>query len=247
MSGQTVDQILGGRVTITQPAHGYRAAIDAVLLAAAVAVKPGAMVLDAGCGVGTASLCLLARLPQSHIHGLEIQPLLAGCAVAGRAEPHGRLHVTIGDLARPPYRPQSFDHVMSNPPYLDPQRHRPPPDAIHALADAESHLPLADWLSALDHLLKPGGGLTVIHRADRLPELLRHWPASHGALAIQPIQPHADSTAQRVILQSIKGRRSPAILLPALILHQTAGGWTAAAERILTAAEPLPMMARERR
>ena len=57
----TEDRLLGGRVVMRQPASGYRAATDPVLLAACVAARPGMRVLDAGCGAGAAALCLADR------------------------------------------------------------------------------------------------------------------------------------------------------------------------------------------
>ena len=56
------DTLLGGRVKLRQPRHGYRAAIDPVLLAAAVPAGHGDTVLDIGCGAGAAGLCILSRV-----------------------------------------------------------------------------------------------------------------------------------------------------------------------------------------
>ena len=76
----TEDAFLGGRLRLRQPADGYRAAIDPVLLAAAVPALPGDKVADLGCGVATAGLCLLTRLPGIRVTGLELQPWLAELA-----------------------------------------------------------------------------------------------------------------------------------------------------------------------
>src|SRR6056297_2259973 len=70
-AGETRDALLGGRVWLRQPARGYRAGVDAVFLAAACPARPGARVLDLGCGVGAAALCLAARVPDLAITGVE--------------------------------------------------------------------------------------------------------------------------------------------------------------------------------
>ncbi len=57
----TEDQFLSGRLTLRQPAQGYRAAIDPVILAAAIPARADETALDLGAGVGTAGLCLLTR------------------------------------------------------------------------------------------------------------------------------------------------------------------------------------------
>jgi len=77
----TEDAFLGGRLRLRQPAAGYRAAIDPVLLAAAVPAAAGDSVADLGCGVATAGLCLLARVPGARVSGLELQAPLADLAI----------------------------------------------------------------------------------------------------------------------------------------------------------------------
>lgn len=120
-SALTEDALLGGLVRLLQPRAGYRAATDPVLLAAASAAKPGARVLDAGCGAGAAMLCLAARVPGLETHGLELQPPYAGLA-RRNADLNGvAAAIWDGDLFGPPaeLRRIGFDIVMTNPPYFD--------------------------------------------------------------------------------------------------------------------------------
>ena len=72
----THDAFLGGRLHVWQPRKGYRAGVDPVLLAAATPAKAGDTVLELGCGVGTASLCLAARVDRISITGVELQSLV---------------------------------------------------------------------------------------------------------------------------------------------------------------------------
>jgi tRNA1(Val) A37 N6-methylase TrmN6 len=236
------DGLLGGRVTLLQPRQGLRAAIDAPLLAAAVAAPPAGCLAELGCGVGAASLCLLERLARAGpagvtVTGLELQPELAELARRNAAE-NGRgssFRVITGDLAAPPLMlaPHAFDGVFMNPPYQRAEAGRASPQPTRALAASEGALGLADWLAAALRLLKPKGRLTLIHRADRLPELLRALEGRIGAIAVLPLFPGDGRAAKRILLTGIKDSRAPFTLLPGLTLHDAEGAFTPEAEAIL--------------
>lgn len=233
----TDDHLLGGRVRFSQPARGYRVAIDPVLLAAAVTPMPYQRVLDAGAGTGAASLCLAARVPECRILGLELQRDLHRIASHNvtRNQFDRRVEMIQGDLQRPPPRlsAASFDHVMSNPPHLAAEE-TPSPHRERALARAETSLDLAGWLAACLRMLKPDGHLTLIHRADRLDELLAALLGRAGNVVVFPLWPAADGRpAKRVLIQCRKGARGPVRLVPGLALHERDGGFSAAAQAVL--------------
>jgi len=241
----TEDCLLGGRVRLCQPAAGYRAAIDPVLLAAAVDAAPGERVLDLGCGVGAAALCLLARQPLVHVTGLELQPELAalGRDNAGRNGRDGSFTVVTGSaLAPPPTVPHGgFDQVMTNPPFAVAGQGTAPPNRSKALAHVESGLDLAGWIHAAARALAPKGRLWVIHRADRLDALLAAFAGRGlGEVRVLPLWPRSGRAAGRVIVSARKGSRAPLALLPGIVLHREEGGYTAAAEAVLRDGGPLP-------
>ncbi len=160
----------------SQPARGYRVAIDPVLLAAAVPARAGERVLDAGAGTGAASLCLAARVPECRIVGLELQRPLQRIASHNVTQNglDARVEMVEGRLERPPPRlaAASFDHVMTNPPHLAASAASPSPDRERALAHVETSLDLAEWLAGCLRMLRHDGRLTMIHRPDRLSEVL---------------------------------------------------------------------------
>lgn len=237
--------LLGGRVLLEQPEHGYRAAIDAVLLAAAAEPPQGARVLELGCGVGAAILCLLARRPDLHAVGVELQPELAALARrnarANRVE--ARLDVVEGDAAALPeaLRQESFDWVIGNPPFNAAGAGGASPHPGKDLANREGGLDLAGWIDAMLRRLRPQGGLTLVHRADRLPDLLAALQGRAGAVALLPLWPKAGQPAKRLLLAARKGSRAPACLLPGLVLHRKEEGYTAEAQGILRDGDALPM------
>ncbi|HVJ42549.1 MAG TPA: methyltransferase [Dongiaceae bacterium] len=233
----TTDAFLGGRLTLRQPRDGYRAAIDPVLLAAAVTAPEEARLVDLGCGVGTAGLCVLARLPGISCTGIDIQaPLVALAQANAGANGLGeRYQARCGSIgAKDVLRDLgTVDQVIANPPYLAQGEASASAHPIKALANMESDAPLSDWIIAATRIVRPGGTVTFIHRAERLPELLALMRENLGSLAILPVQPKADSDAHRVIVRGRKGKRAPARLLAPLILHETDGSYTTAAQRLL--------------
>jgi len=214
------DRLLGGRVRLLQPQKGYRAATDPVLLAAAVAAQSGQRVLDLGCGAGAAAFCLAARVSGLELHGLEIQPAYLALAAENAALNGVAITLHEGDVAAPPQalRQLVFDQVMLNPPYHAGTAVASPV-AGRDRAHREAGACLGDWIAAALARLKPRGWLSVIHRAERAPELLRLLDGPAGAIALMPLVARAGRDAGRVIIRARKGTKAPFRLLAPLVLH----------------------------
>jgi tRNA1(Val) A37 N6-methylase TrmN6 len=229
------DTLLGGRVQFRQPKDGYRAAIDPVLLAAAVKCNTGARVLDAGSGSGAALLCLAARIPNLDVTGLEIQAPLAALAEDNIKlnKFDARARVVVGDLTALPdiVCAYPFDIVMTNPPFG--ADGTVSPKASVATAHHESDVDLAHWVGACLKLLKPKGRLVMIHRADRLGEIMASLGKSCGDIQIYPIFPKLGQSAKRVIVDAGKERKTGDTLHGGLVLHEESGAYTPQAQAIL--------------
>ncbi|SPH23373.1 tRNA1(Val) (adenine(37)-N6)-methyltransferase [Defluviimonas aquaemixtae] len=217
------DGFLGGRLRIAQPRHGYRAAADPVLLAAAVPARRGETVLELGCGAGVASLCLGARVDGLGLTGLELQPDYAALARSNAIANEIAFDVVEGDLGRMPavLRGRSFDHVIANPPYFPRGGGTAADDRGRELALREE-TPLSVWLAAGVRRLRPGGRLTLIQAAERLPDLLAGLGPPMGSAVLLPIAPRIGRDAGRVILQATKGGRAAFRLATPLVLHEGA-------------------------
>jgi len=242
--GATLDAFLGGRLLLEQPLNGYRAGLDAVFLAAAAQVPEGGRVLDLGCGVGTAGLCLLTRRADLRLVGIELQAPLAALARrnAARNGMAARAEIHEADAAAPPaaLRQYVFDAVISNPPYLPLDPNSAKPETAARLAHMESSLDLAGWLTRALAWLKPGGCLTLVHRADRLDEVIAGLSGKAGRVVVLPLWPRTGIPAKRVLIQARKSRKGPLTLHPGIILHDKAG-FTAASRAILEGGEALPL------
>ncbi len=214
----TEDAFLGGCVQLLQPRQGYRAATDPVLLAASVAAKAGQSVLDIGCGVGTAVLCLGARVPGLDLTGLELQADYADLARQNATRNDQMLKVVTGDVTDlPPEVKRSFDHVISNPPYYAADG-TPSPIAGRDIAN-RSLVPLQDWVEIASRRVRPEGWLTLILAADALPQALQGLGDTMGSVAVLPLAARPGRAAGRVIIQARKGGKARFRLLAPVILH----------------------------
>ena len=210
----TRDGFLGGRVMAWQPRDGYRAATDPVFLAAACPAVAGDRVLDLGCGVGVAALCLAARVPGVAITGVERQAEYAALARRNGVD------VVEADLSELPsdLRARSFDHVIANPPYFGAGEGTAARDTGREAALREQ-TPLADWLRVARARLRPGGWLTAIHLAERLPDVLAGLDG-FGSISVLPLAPRVARPASRVMVRARKGGRGKFVLLPPILLHE---------------------------
>jgi tRNA1Val (adenine37-N6)-methyltransferase len=218
MDDLTQDAFLCGKLHLWQPRKGYRAATDPVLLAAACPAQPGQSVLDLGCGVGAAALCLAARVPDLRLSGLELQPAYAALARRNAVENAIAFEVHEGNLADMP-RPLrvDFDHVIANPPYY-PRGGTPSPNAGRATA-LQIDTPLSAWVEAATRRLAPGGWLTLICGADGLPEVLAAMGSKLGSASVLPLTPREGRPALRILLRARKTGRAAFRLLAPFVIH----------------------------
>jgi tRNA1(Val) A37 N6-methylase TrmN6 len=227
----TEDAFLGGALRLRQPRHGYRAGLDAILLAAACPALAGsaAHVLDCGAGIGTVGLAVARRIADATVHLVERDPVLADLARANAAANAlaDRCRVATADLTLPLSQNAAlaalagrFDHVLANPPYNPHPRGTRAPDPHKDGSHAMPEGALDDWVRFAAAMLAEGGSLTVIHRPDALPDLLAACSRRFGGLNVLPLHPRAGQPASRILLQGIRGSRAGLSVLPGRILHQ---------------------------
>ena len=240
------DAFLGGALKILQPKKGYRAATDPVLLAAACRAQPGDRVLDVGCGVGAAGFCLAKRTPGLSLEGIELQEGLVELSRRNAARNGvGSWLAHAGDIRDAPLfvRSARYDHVITNPPYFEANSGAASPNAIRDAAHRES-ADMAVWMDFCLRRLAPGGGLTVIQRIERLPDILAALAGRAGGATVLPLAPFEGERPKRAILRAVKESRAPFALAPPFVLHDGAPGqdaapFTASADAVLRRAEPL--------
>jgi tRNA1(Val) A37 N6-methylase TrmN6 len=222
----TEDAFLGGQLRLRQPKSGHRAGHDAMLLAAATPARSGDRVVDFGAGVGAAGLAVARRVAGVKLVLVEIDPVLAGLARGNAASNAVAADVMVLDVTAAADRfaaaglsPDSVDVVLMNPPFNDPARHRASPDRGREMAHVATAATLEGWIHAARRILKSGGVLTLIWRADGLAEMLAALDRGFGSLAILPVHGDAKMPAIRVLIRAVKGGRAPTEIHAALMLN----------------------------
>jgi tRNA1(Val) A37 N6-methylase TrmN6 len=221
----TLDALMGGRVRVRQPKTGYRAGLDAALLAASLDARPGERVIEAGCGVGAALVQAAARWPQARFMGVERDPAALALARENVAANAAGAELVEGDVDAG-FRAlglEPFDAAFSNPPFFD------DPGALRAPHPSRAGAWMADgglgaWTGFLLKAVREGGRITIIHRADRLADLLALLAPKAGSFRIRPVHPFADAPAKRVLVRAIKTGKAPLVLLPPMVLHEKNDG-----------------------
>jgi tRNA1Val (adenine37-N6)-methyltransferase len=226
VADSTHDRFLNGAVTVVQPAHGYRAGLDAVLLAASLEAGAGSHLAEAGSGAGAALLCAAYRLGDCSFSGFEREAGFVDLARQGIAANgfEARVVVRNHDIAeRPADLENAFHQSFSNPPFFEPGAVRAPAPGKSAAYLATT--PLKAWVLFLHHITKPGGRITLVHRAAALADLLELLNARAGEIEVLPVRPAPGAEAGRVLVRARKGlRRGPIRLYDGLVLHAAPGG-----------------------
>jgi tRNA1(Val) A37 N6-methylase TrmN6 len=241
------DGFLGGRLRLRQPRSGHRAGHDAILLAAVTPARPNDRVVDFGAGVGTAGLALARRVGNLDLVLVEIESALAELArqnavANGIAAETVVLDVTATAeaFAAAGLCADSVDVVLMNPPFNDGMRHRASPDVARASAHLASPATLESWVHAARRVLKSGGVLALIWRADGIADVLAALARGFGSLEILPVHGEAAKPAIRLLVRAVKGGRAPTLLHPGLVLNDEAAVPNKRAVEILAGDAVLP-------
>lgn len=247
----TEDGFLGGQLRLRQPKSGHRAGHDAILLAAATSARTGQRVVDFGAGVGTAGLAVAWRVPGIALTLVEIDTQLAELARENAAANGLPAEVVCLNIAASAdvfvaagLRPDSVDLVVMNPPFNDPARHRASPDKAREIAHVATAATLQTWVHAARRLLKSGGVLTLIWRADGLADVLAALDRGFGSLAIMPVHGDAAAPAIRVLVRAVKGGRAPASIEPGIALRDAEGAPDLYIAKVLAGQAVLPWASR---
>lgn len=238
------DTGFGGIRVIQTKGSGY--GVDAVLLAAFAAGDSGAKglpkdaakplrIADLGTGSGAVAFILHHKLGSARITGYDINPDAAdraarACAMNGLEKDVDFVCADIkGMPGRDPSLRESFDAVVTNPPYFRRTPDEPgaaEPDERY-LARHETSAGIADFAETAAAMLKEGGSLYMVHRPDRLADIIFELrKAGIEPKEMQPVAPRPGAAANIVLIHGVKGARPELRMLPEIAVHESGGGYT---------------------
>ncbi|MBQ5749450.1 MAG: methyltransferase [Oscillospiraceae bacterium] len=232
-----MQEILSNGIKVQYPDEHFRLSTDSVVLADFADFRPTDTVCDLGCGCGGLTFLLAAKYPRLHLTGIELQASAAETAKQNAADNAltERVQILCGDLRehRSMFSPCSFDGVIANPPYYPPKSGEAAKSDALAGARSERTCTLDDLCRAAAWLLKTGGRFYLVHKPERLTDLMVCLRA-HG---LEPkhlrfVRHRPDSTPSLVLLSCRRGGKAGLTLENDLILFETDGSESAEYRRI---------------
>lgn len=224
-----LDYLLKDQVPIIQTNDSFSFSLDTILLAnlARPLVHDNYRIADLCAGNGAASL-YLAQFNQAQYDLVELQEPMADIAERSIAlnELESRLHMHQGDVNEVTtfLKKDNYDLVICNPPYFKvPAGHRINPAEKKAIARHEIMVNLEQVVAAASQLLKTRGKFYLVHRPERLAEIVLalHKYDLHLKI-VQPYVPKPGKDANLIVIQAIKSSSDDGVVLkPDIVVHQS--------------------------
>lgn len=217
---EVIEPLLIGNYRIIQDTGRYRFTSDSVCLARFLRAKRGERVADFCSGSGIVGLHFFAEnTGVEHVTLFEMQPALAGMsartvALNGLCDKFTVENVRIQDI--PARYVEAFSLILANPPYEKGGFEKT--DADKAVCRKELSLTLEELVAAASRCLKFGGRFALIHRADRLADLITVLRAHNlEPKKLQPVAGKEGAAPYAVLLAAGKGGRQGLEILPTLV------------------------------
>lgn len=220
-----MEEALWNGIVLHQPSEQFRLGTDSVACAWFAKFPHRAAVADLGCGSGAISLMLLASDPTLHVTGIELQEDAVRAARQNAADNQLDFQPLHGDLRdiKTLLPPGSMDCAISNPPYF-PVGSGKTAAGVLAQARSEETCTLSQLIQAAAWLLKYGGRFVLVHRPERLADLMWHLRENQlEPKRIRFVRHKSQSPVNLVLLEARKGGKTGLSYEPDLILWNDDG------------------------
>ena len=235
--GERIDDLQRSGYGIIQKEGAFCFGMDAVLLSGFAEVRKGETAVDLGTGTGIIPILLEAKTEGKLFYGIEIQPEMADIARRS-AEMNGlgeKVLILDGDIKElltgtallPPELFGKTDVVASNPPYMKESHGLRNPDDALAIARHEVACTLEDVCGAAARLLRCGGRFYMVHRPQRLPEIITAMKEARlEPKRMKLVYPYADREANMVLIEAVRDGRPGCRVERPLIVYKEPGVYT---------------------
>ena len=228
---ETLEDLQLNGLKILQKKEAFRFGVDAVLLSHFVRVKKKQRVLDMGTGTGILPILLAAKTEAAWITGLEIQPEIAAMAkrsIDGNGL-ENRVEIISGDIKRVTslLGAATYDVVVTNPPYTRAGGGLKNPEESKAIARHELFCTLEDVLRSGAQMLKPQGEFYMVHRPDRLTDILEGMrKMKMEPKLLQMVCPREGEAPSLILVKGIRNGKPGLKILPQLLIYDKEGRYT---------------------
>lgn len=221
---ERLDDLVIDNMKLWQRTDQFCFSIDAIILAHFVPIKSRHVYADLGTGTGVIPLILTARGAKKVV-GFELNPITAELAERNRQLNHKEEEIQIiqADYCQLPMKTfnGSFDTIVVNPPYFDVNQGKAPDTAARQLALHETHTTIDDVCKAAKGLVKFGGALCMIYRAERVIEaLMAMQREGFTPKRLRFIHSLPDRPAKLVLIEARKGGRPGVQIEPPLYIYE---------------------------
>lgn len=236
LQDETIDDLQNG-YRIIQKRDAFRYGVDAVLLSDFADIKPRHTVVDLGTGTGIIPILIYAKKKPAMITAVEIQKEIAEMAERSIRMNglEGSIKIECMDLKDAPalLGKAKYDCVVTNPPYVKKECGINNPSESKAIARFEIMCSLEDVLTAAKELLKPGGKLFMVHRADRLVDIIYEMRNK----GIEPkrirfVHPSIGKRPNLLLIEGARGGNKELKFMDPLYIYDDKGEYTEEIHRI---------------
>jgi len=226
---QRIDIVPGSNYKIIQDSKKFSYGTDAIFLSSFAKAK--GMVMDLGTGTGIIPLRLLDKGQVQYIYGVEIQDQVANLAkksveINKLQDKIKILHMDLKDLPNK-FNKASFDVITTNPPYMKNGGALVNKDENFAMSRHEISCTLEDILRVSSYLLKPLGKFYMVHRPDRLVDIIynmRQYNIEPKRLRF--VQAKINKKPNLLLIEGLKGGNPDLKFDPSLIVYNEDGSYT---------------------
>ncbi|WP_418791299.1 tRNA1(Val) (adenine(37)-N6)-methyltransferase [Phosphitispora sp. TUW77] len=231
IKGERLDDLIRAGLKIIQSPAAFCFSLDAVLLSNFTFLRPGDKIIDLGTGSGVIPLLLASRKTAGKIVGLEIQE--DSCDRARRSVWGNRLEGLIdiiqGDICKAEelFGVGGFDVVVTNPPYLPVGRGAQNETDPIAIARHEILCSLEDVVSAGSRLLRYGGLMTMVHRPERLSNIIITLEKHRlKPRRLQMVHANSEKKPIMILIEAQLGGNSELNILEPFFVYNEDGSYT---------------------